>query len=252
MFFAMTVILVLAALVGAGVVSRQVLANSRGDVLWGLGHLAVRVYCRVVHRVRVVGHENIPQTLHPGPLILVVNHTAGVDPLLVQSACPFEIRWMMAADMQVAALRWAWEWLNVIDVDRLGRDTTSARQALRHLKNNGVIGIFPEGAIERPPRQIMPFFNGVGLIIARSSAPVLPVIVEGTPLTRHAWGSLLRASRSTIRFLPVMRFGSDSPADITTDLRRLYMDATGWPANNAPRRPERNDHPELAGRHALM
>lgn len=233
---AWSVILILAALIGVGEMSRRVVANPRRDVVWGIAHLLARTYARLVHRVRVVGEEHIPQSPEPGPLIIVVNHTAGVDPILVQALCPFDIRWMMAADMQVEFLNWAWEWLRVISVDRLGRDTISAREAVRHLQGDGVIGIFPEGAIERPARQIMPFYPGVGLIIARTNAPVLPVLVEGTPQGPHAWSSLFHFSRSTVRFFPVVRYGGGSASEISKDLRQRYLDWTQWPANDAPRR----------------
>ncbi|MCC6427702.1 MAG: 1-acyl-sn-glycerol-3-phosphate acyltransferase [Phycisphaerales bacterium] len=229
------VILLLALLAALGVLSHRLMDNPRVDVNWGLAIAGARIYARLVHRLRIEGLENVPVSREPGPLILVVNHTAGVDPLLVQSACPFEIRWMMAADMQVEAMKWAWEWLRVIRVDRIGRDTTSAREAIRHLEQGGVVGIFPEGAIERPPRQVRPFFPGVGLLIARSGAPVLPVVVDGTPHGRHAWESLFRTSRSTVRFFPLVRYSEGSAGEITRDLRDRYIAWTGWPANDTPR-----------------
>src|SRR5690606_15597843 len=110
-----------------------------------------------------------------GPLIVVANHTAGVDPILTSAACPFQIRWIMAQDMRLPWLNWFWRWQRVIFVSRTGRDRGSVREALAHLKDGGVIGIFPEGGLERPPRQILPFRRGVGLLIAKAGVPVLPV-----------------------------------------------------------------------------
>lgn len=120
------------------------------------------VYVRRVHRLRVLGAEHIPDGRHAGPLLIVANHTAGVDPLLVQSACPFFVRWMMADDMQINGLNWFWRWVQVIGVDRNGREIAAAREAIRHLQDRGVIGIFPEGTLERPARHILPFLPGSG------------------------------------------------------------------------------------------
>jgi 1-acyl-sn-glycerol-3-phosphate acyltransferase len=227
-------ILVVAGLAGVGAVCRQIVDNPRRDVMWGIAMILTRIYTRVVHRLSIDGLHNVPISPQPGKLVVVINHTSGVDPILVQVACPFEIRWMMAADMQIEFLRWAWEWLQVISVDRHGRDTVSAREALRHLKTGGVIGIFPEGAIERPAGEIMPFHAGVGLIVSRSGAPVLPVWIEGTPKAEHAWASLLRCSRSRIRFYPMIRYTNHSPQQIADDLRGRYLAWTGWPANDEP------------------
>ncbi|HYE03222.1 MAG TPA: lysophospholipid acyltransferase family protein, partial [Phycisphaerales bacterium] len=205
--------------------------NPRRDPLAGLALLAIRLYARFWHRLRVEGAEHIPRALHPGPLIVVCNHTCGADPLLVQAAVPFEVRWMMAEDMQVPALRGMWDWLRIIPVHRVqrstghprGADARAARLALRHLRDGGVLGVFPEGAIERPAGMLLPFLPGIGFLVRHSRASVLPVVIAGTPQTQTAWGSLLKPSRAVVRFLPVVSY-AEPPRDrmdaqqITDDL----------------------------------
>ena len=39
--------------------------------------------------------------------------------------------------------------IEAIPVDRFARDTASVRAALRHLKEGRILGVFPEGRIER-------------------------------------------------------------------------------------------------------
>lgn len=201
-----------------------------------------QIYARLVHKLRVEGRENFPVRVPAGPgagqrpLIVVANHTAGVDPVLLQSAIPFEVRWMMGADMALPALRWLWKFGKIILVDRLsGFDATSLRVAMRHLHHGGVIGVFPEGGLERPPEHILPFMAGVGLLIKRGKANVLPIVITGTPAVDPAWASLWTPSSSTIRVLPVIDYaGSNLDAQqIADDLRRRFLDATGWPAATA-------------------
>lgn len=194
------------------------------------------LYVRVVHRVTVRGRAHIAE-LPPGrPVLVIANHTAGVDPLLIQHALPFFVRWMMALDMRLPVMEWAWQLAEIISVDREGRDVNSARTALRHLAAGGVIGIFPEGALERPPRQVMPFEAGVGLLVKRSGAVVLPFIIEGTPQVDPAWASLWRASRSSVRIMPPIDYSGASlaAAEIAADLRARYAEWTGWPLNDHP------------------
>jgi 1-acyl-sn-glycerol-3-phosphate acyltransferase len=206
-------------------------ANPRGDPETGLAWRLLRLYARIVHRLRVEGLENLPRGPKAGPLIVVANHTAGVDPLLIQAACPFFIRWMMALDMRLPTLEWFWKWVEIISVDRAGREVAATREAIRYLQEGGVVGIFPEGNLERPPRHILPFLPGVGLIVHRSKAPVLPVVVSGTPQVDPAWSSLWRPSRATVRFLPKVDYQSSGlqSAAIAEDLRRRFIEATGWP-----------------------
>lgn len=222
------------ALVALGWAVRWLLDNPREDAETGLLYRVGRGYCRLVHRLRAEGGEHVPPGRRPGPLIVVANHTAGVDPLLVQASCPFEIRWVMAEDMRLPAFDAFWRWAGIIFVDRRANSAPALREAMRHLEDGGVIGIFPEGGIERPPRTILPFMRGIGLLIARTGAPVLPVIIDGTPQVDPAWSSLWKPSRSRVRFLAPERFGGRSAAETAAALRQRFIDATGWPANDTP------------------
>lgn len=216
--------LALLALVGLG--CRTLLRNPRGDVAGGLVWLAARVYARLVHRLSVRGAQNVPAS-DAGPLVIVSTHGAGIDPVLIQAVCRFRITFMMAADMMLPVFMPLWEWVDVIPVDREGGDTRAAREAIRRLKHGEVVAIFPEGRIVRERGVIYPFLPGVGLIIRRSASPVLPVVIEGTPRTASAWGSLWRTSRSTITFLPLADY-ADSRLDaeqIAADLRERMQRA---------------------------
>jgi 1-acyl-sn-glycerol-3-phosphate acyltransferase len=211
-------------------------ANPRHDALYGLGLLFTRLYTRLVHGLRAHGTQHIPADLAERGLLVVVNHTAGVDPVLVQAAFPHEIRWMMARDMMTPALAAWWDWLGVIPVERsgpgkAGSDAAAAREAIRHLKSGGVVGLFPEGGLERPPCVLRPFAPGVGLIARKGNARILPVVVEGTPQTHSAWGSLSTPSRSRVTFLPIIdpTACKRSAEEITADLMAAYQRATGWP-----------------------
>lgn len=199
----------------------------------GLLLTTMRLYSRIVQRVRVEGSENIPRGIDVGPLIIVSNHTAGADVPLIQALARFEIRWVMARSMQVASLQWFWEWAKVIGVDLGARDTGAVREAMRHVQSGGVLGIFPEGGLERPPRQIMPFQPGVGLIIKKTGAKVLPILIDGTPQVEPAWASLWRFGRARVRvFAPIDYSQSNlSASEIVADLERRYLDWSGWPRN---------------------
>jgi 1-acyl-sn-glycerol-3-phosphate acyltransferase len=227
------IILVVGSLVAWAWACQRLLQNPRGDFTAGMIWHGMRWYSKTVHRLRIEGITNRPQDRHPGPLIIVCNHTAGIDPILVQSACPFEIRFVMAKDMRHPLLEWFWQIANVIFVDRETRDAMGAREAIRHVRSGGVLGIFPEGGLERPPRTILPFQAGVGLIIKRTEAPVLPVVVRDTPVADQAWGSMIVRSRSVVSFQPLIQYSkSDSADGIADDLRARYQHWTGWPLSD--------------------
>jgi 1-acyl-sn-glycerol-3-phosphate acyltransferase len=214
--------------------------GARGDDFGtGAAILLFWLYARVVHRVRFEGLEHVPRGKTPPPegLLIVANHTAGIDPLLVQAACRFEIRWMMAEDMRAPALDLFWRFARIIFVDRRMGDRRAASEALHHLRSGGALGVFPEARIERPPRVVLPFMPGVGVFAKRTHVPVLPVFIEGTPLTPTAWGSLWRPSRARVVFLPMVRYGKGSalgPREVAKDLRRRIAGVAGWPLEDNP------------------
>lgn len=215
-------VIVLAAL---GFACRALLDNPRGDLGLGLIWHAARLYSVLVHRVRVVGREHAPGNRNAGPLILVANHTAGVDPVLIQAALPFEIRWLMAQDMRHPWGEWLWDLTRIIFVSRDAPSPAGTREAIQHLRDGGVLGVFPEGGIERPRGVVRPFLPGIGFLIRRTGAPVLPVVVEGTPDADAAWGSLYKPSRATVTFMRPIDYrdsGLDT-AGITEDLRRRFI-----------------------------
>jgi 1-acyl-sn-glycerol-3-phosphate acyltransferase len=79
----------------------------------------------------------------------------------------------------------------------------------------------------------MPFQAGVGLIIKRTDAPVLPVVLRGTPIADRAWTSLIRPSRSVISFHAPITYSKSDAADlIADDLRARYAAWTGWPTSD--------------------
>lgn len=204
------------------------------DVSTGLVARGIQLYVRAVHHLRIEGREHVPATADASPLILIANHTAGIDPLVIQAGIPFDPRWMMGSDMMVPGLNWMWDLARIIPVERFGGgDPASLRVALKHLKGGGVVGVFPEGTLERPPRHILPFQPGVGLLIRRSGARVLPIVIDGTPQVDPAWASLWRTSRTVVRFLPVIDYSKTSldAQAIAEDLRARFIAATGWPTS---------------------
>ena len=133
-----------------------------GDPGLGLVWYALKIGNRLIHHLQVTGLEHLPTQRPAGPLLVISNHTGSLDPLLISSQCPFLIRWMMGDDMMWDRMAPLWEKLRLIAVDRTGDRPVAIREAVRTLRDGGVVGIFPEGRISLPRGEIRPFFEGVG------------------------------------------------------------------------------------------
>ncbi|MCA9303225.1 MAG: 1-acyl-sn-glycerol-3-phosphate acyltransferase [Phycisphaerales bacterium] len=196
----------------------------------GLAYLLGRWYAQTVHQLRVETDSGALDDLS-GPLIVVCNHTAGVDPILVSLSLPTRVRWLMADDMRVRWMNWFWNWHGVIFIARNRHGRTGLRTARKHLHANGIIGIFPEGRIERPAHKLLPFAPGVGVLVKRTGARVLPVVIDGTPQADTAWNAIWTSSSSVVHYhSPIDYSDSDlSAAEIAEDIQRRFQDWTGWP-----------------------
>ncbi len=201
------------------------------DAMLGLAAVLNRWWCRLVHRVQFDGLHHLRSATDSGPVLFVANHTGGIDPLLVQTACARMVQWLMAKDMMLGPMADIWTLARVIPVDRTKADAAPLRRALRLLKQGQDVGIFPEGRITRPAGSIRPFMDGVGMLATRGGAAVLPVLIQGTPDTDSVAASVARPSHSRVTFLEPITFDrTTAPAEAAEAIRRRLVDASGWPA----------------------
>ncbi|MCP4834496.1 MAG: 1-acyl-sn-glycerol-3-phosphate acyltransferase [Phycisphaera sp.] len=193
------------------------------------------LYVRWWHRLELVGFRDLPAPFRAGDRgagLVVANHTAGIDPLLVQAGIRRFIRWMMWADMMIPELELFWRTARILPVSYGTGDSTTVRTALRHLKDGGLVGLFAEGSIARPPREIRPFQPGVGLLARLSKAPVLLIHIRDTPYTPTAFGSIIRRSRAVVEVIGIHDLsGEKDPRVATERLRSALLDHSGWPSN---------------------
>jgi len=188
------------------------------NVAWRL----CRAYTLVWHRLRWVGREHVPTT---GSVILAANHTTGLDPLLIQTALPRQIRWIMLKSYHFGFLTPLWNIIDPITVEPNGSDIAPMRLMLRSLKDDQVVGIFPEGGAQRDNRTLKPFQPGIGLLAKRSGATVVPVWIQGTPQTQNMLWHFLKPSRSTVAFgKPFKPDAKMSNQQVADELRKRMLE----------------------------
>lgn len=167
-----------------------------------------RFYVRAFHRVVV---QTPPQLPRKGAAILVCNHISGLDPVLLQAVISRPIIWMMAREYyEIAALRWVYEAVDAIPVDRNGRDSSATRAALRALSAGRVLGIFPEGKLETS-RELLPFQTGVAMMAIRTGTPVVPAYLEGSNRGMEMLEAFVNPNDVRIRFGPPVELSKAGP-----------------------------------------
>ncbi len=141
---------------------------------------------RVIHAERMIEH---------GPAILAMNHQSFIDPPLAGLCCRREIFFLARRSL----LKWPilgplMPKVGVIPVDRGGAgDMAALKAVIRVLKaGNGAL-LFPEGTRTKDG-SLQPAQAGIGFVIAKTLAPVVPMRIFG------AFDALPRSGK---RFNPV-------------------------------------------------
>lgn len=128
-------------------------------------------------RWRIYGSENVPRE---GPVILAANHCSFLDPPLIGSALPRPINYLARESLfrfpLIGALLRAW---NGVPVDRDGGGAKGLKTILDRLFQGAGIILFPEGT-RTLDGQLQEPKAGIGLIVIKSTTPVVPVRVVGT------------------------------------------------------------------------
>lgn len=133
------------------------------------------VLFKIFFRFKVTGKENVP---NEGKIILCSNHISNIDPVTVGLAFPRQVHFMAKKELfENKFLKWLIENLGAFPVDRKSADLSAIRNSMKILKNEKVLGIFPEGTRVTKP-SIDNAKPGVGLICIKGKSPVVPLYIE--------------------------------------------------------------------------
>ena len=123
------------------------------------------------------GRENVPPT---GPVLLVCNHQSNLDPMLIGVALNRTLSYIAKSELfQNAHADRLLRWLGAFPVRQGSVDASALKEAISRLRQGRALAIFPEGS-RTPDGQMLPIQRGVGLIVRRTSTPVLPVVLDGS------------------------------------------------------------------------
>jgi 1-acyl-sn-glycerol-3-phosphate acyltransferase len=158
-----------------------------------VGYHLSRVVGRLLFRFRVIHRERMIQS---GPAILAMNHQSYLDPPLAGTACDRAIYFLARRTLlNVPLLGWLLLKLNVIPVDQEGVDRSAIKALIRVLKAGNAALVFPEGS-RTLDGKLQPAEPGLGLLIAKTLAPVVPIRIFGA----H---EALPRGRARLRFVPI-------------------------------------------------
>ena len=134
---------------------------------------------RVVNNIKVIGLQNVPKT---GGLIIASNHASYLDPPAVGAFTRMRTIHFMARDtlFRNPLMGRFLRGVGVIPLDReRGGDLKAMKTAIQLLHHGGAVSLFPEGT-RSLDGNLQPAKPGIGFLVSKGNAPVVPVYVHGS------------------------------------------------------------------------
>jgi len=148
------------------------LEKRRRILRWMIRNIGFRIL------MRYDGAEGVENFPLQGPAIVMINHIAFVDPVVVMGSLPRNVVPMAKVEAFRIPLWGIFPWLwDVIPVHRETVDRKALRKALDVLDAGEVVLVAPEGT--RNP-SLQRGKVGVAYLASRTGAPVVPAAVSGT------------------------------------------------------------------------
>jgi acyl-[acyl-carrier-protein]-phospholipid O-acyltransferase/long-chain-fatty-acid--[acyl-carrier-protein] ligase len=134
---------------------------------------------RAVYRVTAFGREHLPE----GGFLLLPNHISFVDAVVLQLACPRQIRYVVAEEYyRKPLLHPILKLIGCIPITPR-RAKEAVRFAAEQIRAGDIVCLFPEGQLTRSGT-LLRLQRGYELIARQAEAPVVPVWLD------QLWGSI--------------------------------------------------------------
>jgi len=197
--------------------ARGPLRRRDANAFWHLN----RLFCFVFHRVRFIGKHRVP---HEGAVVLASNHTSALDPFALQAGLSRKVRWLMLTPYLLWLARPLWRAIEPIALDRDSSDSVKLRAVAQELRRGEVVGIFPEGGLQRSVRQLQPFQPGAAVMARLGKAVIVPAWVEGTPVAESMFRHMFQPSHTVVVFGEPWTPDTDAePEAVMAELRQRML-----------------------------
>ena len=132
---------------------------------------------KLYYRPKIINKKVIPKD---GPIIICGNHKHVYDQCPIIISTKRVIHYMAKKEYFDSKFAWFFKMAGCISVNRQIKDNDATEKALEILKNNGAIGIFPEGTRNKTKNKfLLPFKFGAVSMAKKTNATIVPFGLTG-------------------------------------------------------------------------
>ena len=151
----------------------QIKTKSLGYVL--LKPILGTIY-KLYYNPKIVNKRVIPKT---GPIIIVGNHLHIMDQCNVIISTKRVIHYMAKKEYFDGHFAWFFKITGCISVNRSAKDSKATNTAIDILRQDGAIGLFPEGTRNKTEKLLLPFKYGAVSMAKKTNATIVPFGITG-------------------------------------------------------------------------
>lgn len=146
-------------------------------LLYRVGRFILGPIFKFYYHPTIIGKENIPKT---GPILIVGNHKHLYDQCLTIISTKRGINYMAKKEyFDNKKVAWFFKHTGCISVDRSKSDESAVNKALAILRNEGAVGLFPEGTRNKTSAFLLPFKFGTVSMAYKTDATIVPFGITG-------------------------------------------------------------------------
>lgn len=151
--------------------------NRKVPFLYYVGRAILGPIFKLYYNPKIIGKENIPKD---GSILIVGNHKHLYDQCLTVIATKRGIHYMAKREyFDNKKVAWFFKGTGCISVDRSTKDDRAVELALSVLKDNGAVGLFPEGTRNKTKEFLLPFKFGAVSMAKKTDSYLVPFGITG-------------------------------------------------------------------------
>lgn len=146
-------------------------------ILYRITRPIINILFKIFFRPTYIGLENIPDK---GSVVLAGNHTNNLDCILLITSTKRTIHFLAKDELLKGGKKIIFKNMGIIPVNRRIHDSEALKKAEEELKENKVIGIFPEGTFSKVKGQLLPFKIGAVKMTYDTNSTLVPFTITGS------------------------------------------------------------------------
>lgn len=134
------------------------------------------VVAKVIYNPKIIGRENIPKS---DGCVIAANHIHAFDPAILIYSTRRVVHFIAKKELFIGIKKYFYLSFGTIPVDREKKNPVAVNLAEEFLKDNEVIGIFPEGTRNKTNEVLLPFRYGAVRMALDTGKKIVPCALSG-------------------------------------------------------------------------